>query len=561
MAVVEAQYAGEEIAGPGMSSGNPHQIPEDIHEAVEQNTHRRSKSRFANINPIPVVGDGLQKLQKGIFDGVTSGFDKIRGGVEDVLPKPAYGYQPEDAEDHYRAPAGQRRPSLNERGSSRSAKRGSTLLGREEVDDNEGPSRRRNTLKGEEGTSTTRTPLPLSTQEEVDEPSKLAFWKRSHAIHGEEDETPLSSASPTTPRASTVDEKADVFQKSRKEGKKGKKEKQKTEYSKAYNEEESDDKLGEPVWKKYLTDKDRETMRLPIFGLTWMPSLPLIGKKVDTIYYCRKEVARLNVEIEKDQSEPEKYPLMNSAFIQFNHQVAAHMACQSLSHHVPQQMCPRHIEVSPNDVIWDNMKINWWQRYMRIFGITVAVSGLIIGWAFPVAVVGLLSQIDYLTEVVTWLAWINDLPNPVVGLIQGILPPLGLAILMALLPIILRCKLPGPRTAISVWLIFQHSVCKASGSSYRHGYRKGCSRDVLCLLVHPDLPRRQYFLGYYCRFGGSSQQSNFCSFHSCAEPTKGFKLLFLLYAPTGIHCQRRSNSPNRYTGHSVYIEPYSRYYR
>ena len=100
-------------------------------------------------------------------------------------------------------------------------------------------------------------------------------------------------------------------------------------------------------------------MRLPVFGWDWMPSLPFLGKKVDTIDYCRREVARLNVEIEEDQKEPEKFPLMNSAFVQFNHQVAAHMACQTVSHHTPNQMAPRVVEISPDDVLWDNMSIKW----------------------------------------------------------------------------------------------------------------------------------------------------------------------------------------------------------
>lgn len=91
-----------------------------------------------------------------------------------------------------------------------------------------------------------------------------------------------------------------------------------------------DPNSGDAVWKKYLDEKQRETMRLPIFGWAWMLSLPFVGAKVDTIDYCRKELARLNVEIEVDQKEPEKFPLMNSAFIQFNHQVAAHMACQAV---------------------------------------------------------------------------------------------------------------------------------------------------------------------------------------------------------------------------------------
>lgn len=423
-----AENANEEfVPGPGLSSGNPHQIPQEIGDKSPEGKHRRNRSRFGKMNPIPVVG----KLGSGFIGGVTSGVNKIRGGVEDVMPKAAYGYQSEDSLNH--PPTQEQRPPLHERVSSRSAKRGSTLVGREGVEEIE------HTSSQDVGSSSSRVdPRPIeSRQKTVDESSKSGFWKKPHKTsyphnRGEDDETPLSMTSPRVSNSIDFGGKLEKEDSDRRE--------KKTEYPKAYNEEYDNDGAGEPVWRSYLTEKDRETMQLPILGLTWMPSLPLLGRKVDTIYYCRREIARLNVEIEHDQQDPGKYPLMSSAFIQFNHQVAAHMACQSLSHHVPQYMSPRHIEVSPDDVVWDNMKISWWQRYLRIFGVTVAVGGLIIGWAFPVALVGLVSQIDYLTEVVPWLSWINNLPNSVVGLIQGILPPVGLAILMALLPIILRGK-------------------------------------------------------------------------------------------------------------------------
>lgn len=229
------------------------------------------------------------------------------------------------------------------------------------------------------------------------------------------------------------------------------------EYPVAYNAAFNDEDYGEPVWKKYISPDERETMRLPIFGLSWMPSLPLLGKKVDKIEYLRKELARLNLEIEIDQENPEKFPLMNSAFVQFNHQVAAHMACQSIAHHVPNHMSPRMVEISPDDVIWENMSLKWWESYIRTFGVLVIVAGMVIGWAFPVAFTGLMSQLSYLETKFVWLAWIGNLPTWLVSAIQGLLPPLFLSVLMALLPVILRflSKAQGNRTGMAVELTVQ----------------------------------------------------------------------------------------------------------
>ncbi|PKY01335.1 DUF221-domain-containing protein [Aspergillus campestris IBT 28561] len=327
---------------------------------------------------------------------------------------------------------------------------------------------------------------PFQNNERDDRPSTSAtppntksrppLWKTRPSNHSrvsnktEPDELPLTAPeTPTTP--TNVEEVSGYEQdetsmesvareKSRADAQSDRKERKvsEDEYPAAYNADFDKEDFGEPAWKKYLKDKDRETMRLPVFGISWMPSLWLMGKKVDTIDHCRKELARLNLEIEIDQQNPEKFPLMNSAFIQFNHQVAAHMACQAVSHHTPKQMAPRIVEISPDDVIWDNMSLRWWERYLRTFGILTLVCGMVVGWAFPVAFTGLLSQLAYLEDAFTWLAWLATLPNWLVSAIQGILPALFLAILMALLPLMLRflCRAQGLHTGMGVELTVQN---------------------------------------------------------------------------------------------------------
>ncbi|KAI9732790.1 MAG: hypothetical protein M1834_003728 [Cirrosporium novae-zelandiae] len=212
------------------------------------------------------------------------------------------------------------------------------------------------------------------------------------------------------------------------------------------------------LWKQYIKEKDRDTLRLPILKYNWMPGLPLIGKKVDTIYYCRKEVARLNVEIEKLQAQPDNFPLMNSAFVQFNNQAAAHMACQSVSHHMPKQMTPRIVEISPNDVVWDNMSLPWWQQYIRSGGIVLVVIGMILLWAVPIAFSGSLSQISTIRKTIPWLgSWLGKAPTWVISVVQGILPIVVLALLMIILPLILRflVKLQGIPTGMLIELTVQ----------------------------------------------------------------------------------------------------------
>ena len=309
--------------------------------------------------------------------------------------------------------------------------------------------------------------------------SRFKFWGRKvnvpHGIpsptpHGqEEDEFPLSRPSPITPgcnpqatvnspgsNSDTEGTKDHVKMFHKRPPKDKANEKNVVGYPVAFNPD-YDTNEGEPMWKRYIREKDRQSMRLPIFGWQWMISLPLLGQRVDTIDYCRKEVARLNAEIEQDQENPERFPLMNSAFVQFNHQVAAHMACQAVSHHTPNQMAPRVVEISPDDVIWDNMSMRWWESYFRPAVVIVIIVGLVIGWAFPVSFTAILSQIKTLTGTVKWLHWLAHAPNPVFSIIQGVLPQVILALLLFLLPIILRflAKIQGDYTGMSVELSVQ----------------------------------------------------------------------------------------------------------
>ena len=81
--------------------------------------------------------------------------------------------------------------------------------------------------------------------------------------------------------------------------------------------------------------------------------------------------------------DEETYPPLNSAFVLFNQQIAAHMAAQSLTHHEPYRMSAKYVEVAPADVIWGNLGLNPYEMKVRLaisYGVTI---GLIIVWAIP----------------------------------------------------------------------------------------------------------------------------------------------------------------------------------
>lgn len=437
----------------GVSSGNPHQVKHtiagtlgqdedgdrDLDTSSSSDEEEVSKPQRSNILPVPILGDGIQ----AVTDGFTRLTDRFRGGVRDVgkdvnhVIDNTSGFVPEERASHehshhaHHHSAGHTDGQLGARISHESR-----------------PLRHKD-LHPKSPAS------PLAADGTMDAPRDLQV--------AENDRRPLNVASPISPVSSNHEKKVEAEKPKPTFGQKlmkmiglGSEEKEPIEYPPAFNDQfEKDDK--DAVWCQYIEEKDRDTHRLPIFGWQWMFAVPFVGQKVDTIYWCRKELARLNVEIEDDQANPERFPLMNSAFVQFNHQVAAHMACQSVSHHLPKQMAPRLVEIDPNDVIWDNMSIPWWQAYIRTAVVVTTVVAMIVLWAIPIAFTSAVSQLTVLAEQYTWLRWILELPVWFRSFLQGVLPIVLLALLMFLLPVILRalCRFQGTQSGMLVELSVQ----------------------------------------------------------------------------------------------------------
>jgi len=442
--------------GHGLSFGNPHQIKHTLdavlgnsgdHESTSSEDEKEERTAPANrdkrLLPIPVVGDGLQvvthglgKIGKQVIGGMRGvninkavTIDQNPDNTSETPLTPDQPYSPGIPKAEW---SGQ---SPTDGNHHRNEKTFGTPKKATHAHDASAGARR-----DDDGAfDQTRFGGQLdSDQDRLHQPGHTSAM--SDAEKGQNNKPP-----PT------------VWQKAKNlVGLGEKEEKEPVDYAKAFNKQfDNDDE--DAVWRKYIEEKDRDTMRLPIRGWQWMPSLPLVGEKVDTIYYCRREVARLNTEIEDDQAHPERFPLMNSAFIQFNHQVAAHMACQAVSHHLPKQMAPRIVEIDPSDVIWDNMSVPWWQAYIRTAFVVAVVTGMVALWAIPVAFTSALSQLNQAAKSYPWLSWILDLPRSFVTIVQGVLPTILLALLTFLLPMILRflARLEGIQSGMLVELTVQ----------------------------------------------------------------------------------------------------------
>ncbi|KAF9403177.1 hypothetical protein BGX21_006543 [Mortierella sp. AD011] len=167
-------------------------------------------------------------------------------------------------------------------------------------------------------------------------------------------------------------------------------------------------------------------------------------RKVDTIQTYQTELIDLNTSIQTKQQEAmavvnegQGNDKILAAFIQFNRQLGAHLAAQAVIHRQTLAMEPRYLEVHPKDVLWDNLNIDYDSRAIRKMISILLATILIIFWAVPVAFVASISKLDVIVQYAPFLSGVYDLPDVVLGIIQGVLPPIGLALLMMILPIIL----------------------------------------------------------------------------------------------------------------------------
>ena len=494
----EADAAAQAMAqGDGTSAGGQHDHPQGIqgalHEAEEAEERRRSydiegqkrRKRFGVLGEgvgaigggLNVIGKGVNKIGRDLAQDVDVGFqkaaqdaDKRIAGNGFVVDDDLYRFSGIDTQDMAptpppKSPRWETEARLHGYGSNGApAADRNAALDPYAVTDTGATINTRTNDQGRSNNSVTASPSSAQPAGPQSESRSTAPLQRDDADADSKPHKiwqfwrdPDRSADLPSPRPHTAEEEdgypfgADAARDSNKQGsqvmsnsklveklafwrKKAGAENEEY-YPPAFDKSWDEDQDGEPYWRRYLEPEERETMRLPVLSQDWCPTLPLVGQKVDKIYWLRRELARLNLEIEMDQADTERFPLMNSAFIQFNHQVAAHMACQSVSHHLPQHMSPRLVEISPDDVIWDNLSVSWWERYLRSGVVLIACIAMIVFYAIPVTFTSLLSKLSTFEQ---WkpFAFLATWPNVVINIIQGVLPPLLLSIILSLVPII-----------------------------------------------------------------------------------------------------------------------------
>lgn len=222
------------------------------------------------------------------------------------------------------------------------------------------------------------------------------------------------------------------------------------------------EKEEDAIWRRYIRAQDRERTH----DKFWHQSVgetPSTAGPHDRIYWCRWNLARLDFEFERQQqslktaSSHAHFPVMNSAFIQFENQVAAHMACQSVSHHSPKIMTPRNVEIAPGDVRWNRLRIQWIEGWILNTLVLIVVCFMIAFLTVPVTFITALNKLSDLSVTTKWLHWAHKIPSKYLSMIQGTLPWFLTSLLTSIVPLILRSllRLTGIPTGMQIELAVQ----------------------------------------------------------------------------------------------------------
>ncbi|EWG46290.1 hypothetical protein FVEG_06831 [Fusarium verticillioides 7600] len=182
---------------------------------------------------------------------------------------------------------------------------------------------------------------------------------------------------------------------------------------------------------RFIPPKKRPTHRTGPLGL--------IGKKVDTIEWGREELKTLIPKADNAQADwlAGNYEKHSAVFVEFYTQSDAQAAFQTTTHHHALHMAPRFIGVKPDEIVWKSLNFPWWQVVIRRYVVYAIIAVLIIFWAVPVAIVGVIAQVNTI-KTLPGLTWIQDIPSVILGVVSGLLPSVALSILMSLVPVFMR---------------------------------------------------------------------------------------------------------------------------
>ncbi|KAH6620354.1 hypothetical protein C7974DRAFT_435734 [Boeremia exigua] len=194
---------------------------------------------------------------------------------------------------------------------------------------------------------------------------------------------------------------------------------------------------GQRITYGSLSDSVKQSLRPTQRLKTTKP----VGKQVDSIDYSRNQLLETEEEINKareSNASAQNHHGAAAVFVQFRTQSAAQKAYQQVASSDILSLTPRFTGVQPSEITWENLTIEPSRRISQSILAHGLVIALIIFWSIPVAFVGAVSNVSYLAENFKFLSFLNRLPDSIINLLTGLLPPLLLSALSKYVPKIFR---------------------------------------------------------------------------------------------------------------------------
>lgn len=171
---------------------------------------------------------------------------------------------------------------------------------------------------------------------------------------------------------------------------------------------------------------------LRIFAL--QRRLSMANWSLQTLYECHKAIEQEKLKLASGQLTKH-----NKIFIEFATLEGAYIAHQCLLSQSQGNLDKTLIDVNPDDIIWRNVGRNdgiacQFEKYL----VTIIFISIIILYVIPVSLIGLVSQIPLLTQLMPFLKWVYQFPEEARETISGFLPSILLSILTEIVMITFR---------------------------------------------------------------------------------------------------------------------------
>lgn len=260
---------------------------------------------------------------------------------------------------------------------------------------------------------------------------------------------------------------------------------------------------------KYLKDgKKRPTHRLKF----------LVGEKVDTLNYCVERLGTLNSEIKKLQLQHNANTQLPSAFLEFPTQLELQKAYQAIPYHPEIKNARRYSGLTPDDVVWENLALKPAKRRLKKTSANTFLTFFSIFFCIPMAVIGCIAHVDTLTRVVPQFKFVLNMPDVLMGIINGVLPTVLCGILVSLVPPIIMkfARISGCLTMQEVYAytqswffgfqIINTFLAITIGTSATNVVSSLIDNpdNALLLLAEYVPPASNFYISYFCLMGLST---------------------------------------------------------